>query len=170
MAKIPSQIMDFRLYNDNSQVIGVGEEITLPTVSTINKTLNTPGGEIDLPSLATENMELEIPFNIFDDEAAEAVHIGETGSFVIRAAAQRADSSSHELTYNGLVVTVKGFTSEVTLGSAKRADGMNSTIKMNLTYLKVASYSGTVYLEIDKLNGPFKVNGVDQRSKISKYL
>lgn len=170
MSKIPSQIMDFRLYNDNSQVIGVGEEITLPTISMINKTLTTPGGEVDMPSLATENMELEIPFNIFNNEAAETVHVGEVGSYVIRGAAQSANNSTHELTYDGLVVTAKGFTTEVALGSVKRADGMNSTIKMNLTYLKVASYSGTIFLEIDKLNGVFKVNGTDQRSKISAYL
>lgn len=46
---------------------------------------------------------------------------------------------------------------------------MDSKITMTLTYIKVED-SSTVFLEIDKFNGTFIVNGKDVREGINKYL
>lgn len=170
MSKIPSQVMDFRLYNSSSQLIGTGEEITLPTISTVTKTVNLAGGNIDLPSMATENLELEIPFTVFDEEEAGVISLTNVTTIIIRGSLQKTNQSSHDFDYSGIVITAKGFAKEIEIGKLKRADGMDSKIKMSLSYLKVAPYSGTPWLEIDKLNGTFKLNGEDVRAGIDKYL
>lgn len=170
MSKIPAQIVDFSLYNGNERLIGHGSEITLPTVTSKTATAELAAGDIDLPGMRTENMEMEIPFNVFDSEAASVISLTNVSTVVIRGAAQRVNTSSHDFVYSGLKVTAKGFAKEIELGTLKRSDKMDSNITMTLTYIKVEDDKGNVFIEIDKLNGTFIINGKDVRDGISKFL
>ena len=170
MSKIPAQIVDFSLYNGNERLIGHGSEITLPTVTSKTATAELAAGDIDLPGMRTENMEMEIPFNVFDSEAASVISLTEVSTVIIRSAAQRVNTSSHNFVYGGLKVTAKGFAKEIELGTLKRSDKMDSNITMTLTYIKVEDDKGNVFMEIDKLNGTFIINGKDVRDGISKFL
>jgi len=160
---IPTQIIDFNIYNAPNKLIGAGDEVTLPKI--VSKT----GGDIDLPGLTTENMEMEVPFNVFDKEAASTMSISKVNTLIIRSCQQKADTKTHNLSYDGLKLTIRGFTKEVDLGTLKRSDKMDSKITMTLTYIKIED-SSTVFLEIDKFNGTFIVNGKDVREGINKYL
>lgn len=168
--KIPSQVMDYKVYNGNNALIGTGEEIKLPTVGFKAAEVDLPGGSAELPSMRTDNLEMEVPFRLLDEEAASVISLKNTTTLHIRGAMQKVDSSSHDFNYNGLVVTVKGFAKEIDLGTLKRSDKMDSKVKLNLTYIKVADYDGTEFIEIDKLNGTLKINGEDARDGIDKYL
>lgn len=170
MSKIPAQIVDFSLYNGNERLIGHGSEITLPTVTSKTATAELAAGDIDLPGMRTENMEMEIPFNVFDSEAAGVISLTNVSTVVIRGAAQRVNTASHDFVYSGLKVTAKGFAKEIELGTLKRSDKMDSNITMTLTYIKVEDDKGNVFMEIDKLNGTFIINGEDVRDGISKFL
>lgn len=170
MPKIPAQIVDFSLYNSDQKLIGHGAEITLPTVTSKTATAELAAGDIELPGMRTENMEMEIPFNVFDDEAAGVISLTNVSTIIIRGAAQRVNTSSHDFVYGGLKVTAKGFAKEIELGTLKRSDKMDSKITMTLTYIKVEDNKGSVFMEIDKLNGTFMINGKDVRDGISQYL
>ena len=67
-------------------------------------------------------------------------------------------------------MSTKGFAKEIELGTLTRSDKMDSKITLTLTYIKVEDEAGNVFIEIDKLNGTYKVNGVDVREGISQYL
>ena len=156
---IPTQIIDFNIYNGQNKLMGTGDEVTLPKIVSKAYTAALAGGDIDLPGLTTENMEMEVPFNVFDKEVASIMSISKVNTLIVRSCEQKAD----------IKVTVRGFTKEVDLGTLKRSDKMDSKITMTLTYIKVED-SSTVFLEIDKFNGTFIVNGKDVREGINKYL
>lgn len=170
MSKIPTQVMDFRVYNAMQRLIGEGAEITLPTVTSKTYTADIAAGEIDLPSMRTENLELEIPFNVFDEEAASMISLTDTTTVVIRGSLQKTNTTSHDFDYSGIKITAKGFAKEIALGTLKRSDKMDSKITMTLTYIKVEDGDGNVFMEIDKLNGTYIINGTDVRAGIEKYL
>ena len=54
---IPTQIIDFNIYNAPNKLIGAGDEVTLPKIVSKTYTAALAGGDIDLPGLTTENME-----------------------------------------------------------------------------------------------------------------
>ena len=166
---IPTQIIDFNIYNAPNKLIGAGDEVTLPKIVSKTYTAALAGGDSDLPGLTTENMEMEVPFNVFDKEAASTMSISKVNTLIIRSCQQKADTKTHNLSYDGLKLTIRGFTKEVDLGTLKRSDKMDSKITMTLTYIKIED-SSTVFLEIDKFNGTFIVNGKDVREGINKYL
>lgn len=170
MSDIPTQVMDFRLYNETKHLIGAGAEITLPTVTSKTYTADIAAGELDLPSMRTENLVMEIPFNVFDKEAASLISLTKTTTVIIRGSLQKTNTTSHDFNYSGIKVTAKGFAKEVALGTLKRSDKMDSKITMTLTYIKVEDGDGNVFMEIDKLNGTYIINGVDVRAGIDKYL
>lgn len=170
MSKIPSQVMDFSVYNSTNRLVGAGAEITLPTITSKTYTADLPAGEIDLPSMRTENLELEIPFNVFDKEAGGMISLSKVTTVIIRGCLQASNTNTHDFDYSGVKVTAKGFAKEVSLGTLKRSDKMDSKITMTLTYIKVEDGDGNIFMEIDKLNGTYIINGEDVRSEIEKYL
>lgn len=171
MSRIPSQIVDFSLYKGTNRLIGHGDELTLPTIVSKTITADLTGGDMDLPSMRTENIEIEIPFNVFDMEAASTISVTDTTTLTIRTAAQSVDTSTHSFDYSGTTITTKGFAKEVDLGKVKRSEKNDSKIKMTLSYIEVKrSTDGFVYIKIDKLNGTYIINGKDVRAGISKYL
>lgn len=170
MSTIPSQVMDFSVYNSTNRLVGAGAEITLPTITSKTYTADLPAGEIDLPSMRTENLELEIPFNVFDKEAGGMISLSKVTTVIIRGCLQASNTNTHDFDYSGVKVTAKGFAKEVSLGTLKRSDKMDSKITMTLTYIKVEDGDGNIFMEIDKLNGTYIINGEDVRSEIEKYL
>ena len=178
---IPSQILDYRVYNNTTasgkgkQLVGVGDEVKLPTLASLTAEVDLPDGKVDVPGMRTENMELEIPFNTFDDEAASLMNLTKTTHLTLYGAQQRVNQTSHDFDNQGLRVDVKGFVKELDIGTLKRSDKMDSKITLTLTYIRVdkINAAGAVeqtYLEVDKLNSVFILNGVDVRAGIDKFL
>lgn len=171
MNKIPSQIIDFTLYNGNDKLIGTGSELALPNIVSKTYTADLPSGDVDLPGMRTENMELEVPFNIFDKEAASIISFTRVTTIIARGAAQKTNKTTHDFAYDGIKVTAKGFAKEIELGTLARSEKMDSKIKMTLTYIKVEDQkTGEVFIEIDKFNGTYIINGEDVRAGIMQYL
>lgn len=169
-SKISTQVVDFSIYNANERLLGHGEEVTLPSIVSKTVSVVLAGGDIDVPGMMTENIELSIPFNVFDKEAGSIITLNKTATLIIRGAEQKVDTGSHDFEYQGLKLTTKGITKEIELGKLKRADKMDSNIKQTLTYIKLEDNTGFIFLELDKLNGTFIVNGEDVREGISDYL
>ena len=170
MSKIPTQVVDFNLYNVDNKLLGVGEELTLPSI--VNKTIDAmlPGGIVSVPSMTTEDMESEINFNVFDKEAGSIITVNKTAMLVVRAAEQGVNTESHAFDYKGLKITMKGITKEVNLGSVKKGGTMDSKIKQSLTYIKIEDNTGFVILEHDKANSTYVVNGENIREGIDQYV
>lgn len=57
---IPTQIIDFNIYNAPNKLIGAGDEVTLPKIVSKTYTAALAGGDIDLPGLTIEDSDAGI--------------------------------------------------------------------------------------------------------------
>lgn len=172
---LPTQILNFNIYkegtNAGNKIIGTGQELTLPDIVNKTYTYETSSGDIDLPSMRTENMEQEIPYYMLDTDAMSILKLNGVETLIIRGSYQKLNGATHELSQGGIKVTEKEFFKSVGFGKLKSAESMDSKIKLTLTYLKVEDQDNTTpLLELDKLNGVYKINGVDMLEGMNKYL
>lgn len=60
---------------------------------------------------------------------------------------------------------MRGKCATLKLGTLKAATAMSSSVTLNISYIKI-SLNGKELVELDKLNGIFKINGVDILQKV----
>ena len=157
---IPEKINDFNTYLDGNKMIGVAASVTLPEVKMKTSTVSGAGinGEIDSPTIGQfESMEQEIDFNVLYSSAMDMLSPLSVVNLTLRAAQQVYDKTGG-YAFKGLRV--------VEMGRVK-GEGMEAKATLELTYLLVEN-DGSPLLEVDKLNGVYKVNGVDMLAGISE--
>lgn len=165
---IPEKINDFNAYLSGNRMIGVGASATLPTVKMKTNTISGAGigGEIDSPTIGQfESMEQEIQFNVLYSSAMEMLSPLSTVDLTFRAAQQVYDKSGG-YAFKGLRVVEQGRVKEFDPGKIEKGECMEVKVKLELTYLKI-EVDGEELLELDKLNGGYRVNGVDMLAGIS---
>ena len=69
--------------------------------------------------------------------------------------------------FKGLRVVEMGRVKTFNPGKVEKGEGMEAKVTLELTYLLVEN-DGSPLLEVDKLNGVYKVNGVDMLAGISE--
>lgn len=164
-------LRDYNVYNGSNKLVGIGDELSLPAITFLTSTLSGAGfgGEIDLPSPGrTGNIEQEIPFNMMDEETVSLIKVGNVTSLTLRGAHEEVNPETGKLAWSGISVLMRGYVSEISLGKAKRADKMDSSIKMSLIYIKYTA-GDNILLEIDKLNGKCIINNVDMMGDYKQY-
>jgi P2 family phage contractile tail tube protein len=67
----------------------------------------------------------------------------------------------------GMRVVVRGRCKKISIGTVKQGGPMDSSITVELTYILI-EMDGKPKIELDKINGIFKVNGIDVLAKVKK--
>ena len=168
---IPEQISQCNLYNSADRFVGVTGEITLPSFEPQTNTVSGAGinGEYESPVVGCfGSAEMEIPFRVFDEQAAELLKNSGVTLF-LRGAVQAQDVSTLNTVNKQFKVTAKGKQKGVTLGTSGPAKQMDSSVKLEIIYFKY-EYDGNVLLEVDKLNNIYVVNGEDQLAEIKSMI
>ena len=161
---IPEKINDFNTYLDGNKMIGVAASVTLPEVKMKTSTVSGAGinGEIDSPTIGQfESMEQEIDFNVLYSSAMDMLSPLSVVNLTLRAAQQVYDKTGG-YAFKGLRVVEMGRVKTFNPGKVEKAK-----VTLELTYLLVEN-DGSPLLEVDKLNGVYKVNGVDMLAGISE--
>ena len=162
---IPEKINDFNTYLDGNKMIGVAASVTLPEVKM--KTGAGINGEIDSPTIGQfESMEQEIDFNVLYSSAMDMLSPLSVVNLTLRAAQQVYDKTGG-YAFKGLRVVEMGRVKTFNPGKVEKGEGMEAKVTLELTYLLVEN-DGSPLLEVDKLNGVYKVNGVDMLAGISE--
>ena len=159
---IPEKINDFNTYLDGNKMIGVAASVTLPEVKMKTSTVSGAGinGEIDSPTIGQfESMEQEIDFNVLYSSAMDMLSPLSVVNLTLRAAQQVYDKTGG-YAFKGLRVVEMGRVKTFNPGKVEK-------VTLELTYLLVEN-DGSPLLEVDKLNGVYKVNGVDMLAGISE--
>jgi P2 family phage contractile tail tube protein len=167
MQGIPSKINMFNVYRDGSVLVGLSDEVTLPDFEAVSESISGPGilGEIDDPAIGHfGSQEMEIPFRTFTDDLFALMVPGNSVNLTLRGSIQ-ATSSGGGVSYVGMRVIVRGRCKSFTGGSLKQGAAMGSSLKLELTYIKI-DLDGRSRVELDKLNGVYKLNGVDVLAKV----
>ena len=164
---IPEKINDYNVYLDGDKMIGVAASATLPEVNMKTSTVAGVGvnGELDSPTIVQfESMEQEIQFNTLYSSAMDMLNPLSVVNLTFRAAQQVYDKTGG-YNFKGLRVVEMGRVKTFNPGRIQKGEGMEATVTMELTYLLIEN-DGTPMVEVDKLNGVYKVNGTDMLAEV----
>lgn len=168
---IPEKINDYNVYLDGTKMIGVAASATLPEVNMKTSTVSGVGvnGELDSPTIGQfESMEQEIKFNTLYSSAMDMLNPLSVVNLTFRAAQQVYDKTGG-YAFKGLRVVEMGRVKKLNPGKVEKGEAMEATVTIELTYLMI-EVDGNQLLEVDKLNGVYKVNGVDMLAGVKSLI
>ena len=163
---IPEKINDANAYLDGTRMIGVAASVDLPEVNMKTGTVEGfgVGGEIDSPTIGQwESFEQEVQFNTLYSSAVDMLNPLTVVNLTFRAAQQVYDKTGG-YDFKGLRVVEMGRVKKFKPGKIEKSEGMEATVTLELTYIMI-EVDGEQLIEIDKLNGVYKVKGVDKRGQ-----
>ena len=164
---IPEKINDYNVYLDGEKMIGVAASATRPQVrmQTSNVEGVGIGGVLESPVIGQfESMEQEIQFNTLYSSAMDMLNPLSVVNLTFRAAQQVYDKTGG-YNFKGLRVVEMGRVKTFNPGRIQKGEGMEATVTMELTYLLIEN-DGAPMVEVDKLNGVYKVNGTDMLAEV----
>ena len=113
------------------------------------------------------SMEQEIPFRGIDADSFKLIDPTTPVDLTLRGAIQYNVRANGSTDYMGMRVVFRGRCKKITIGTVKQGGPMDSSITLELTYILI-EMDGKKKIELDKVNGTFKVNNVDLLAKVKK--
>ena len=167
----PEVVNSYNTYINGNKAIGVTSEISMPTIT--SETIDVSGtgilGKISAPNIGQfESIEQEITFNLIYSSFVDMLSPKRQVNLTIRAAQQAVDKNLG-YAYKGLRIVEVGRVKEFTPGKIKPGEGMDAKVKLELPYLMIEN-DGQQIIEIDKLNGIYRVNGEDMLADVSALI
>lgn len=166
---IPTKINNYNIYNAGNRLLGTGDELNLPDFESYSDTISGAGflGEIEDPTVGYfGNQEMDIPFRTLDQEAVDMLDMTRAVHLEIRGAMQTTDSEGN-IKYRAVRVVVRGRSKKFTPGKLKRGSAMDSGVTLTILYILI-ELDGEPMVELDKINGVFKINGKDMLAEIKE--
>lgn len=145
--------------------------ITFPDLEHLTETMKGAGinGEIDLPTIGQfGSLVIEVAQNGLTRDVVNTFRM-KTQHLEARWAGQTLDSTSGASEVIGKKMIFKGIPKKLGLGSIESNKPEENTISFEVIYLKYI-VGNEVWLELDKLNDKFVVNGVDYSAAIRNVL
>ena len=168
---IPEKINEYNAYLDGTKMIGVAASVTRPEVNMKTSTVSGVGvnGELDSPTIGQfESMEQEIQFNPLYSSAID-MHSPLTPENLTLRASQQVYDKQGGYNFKGLRVVEIGRVKKCNPGKVEKGEAMEATVTLELTYLMI-EVDGQQLLEVDKLNGIYKVNGTDMLAGVNSLI
>lgn len=168
IAGIPEVINDFNLYLSGGKLGGMTGEVALPDFEAMTSTTSGNGllGEYEAIVLGHYgSMEQEIPFRCINEDYFKMVSPSKAVELTLRGAIQQSNKETQDEDEVGMRVVYRGRCKKIAIGTVKQREQMGSSITLELTYIMV-EMGGKERVCLDKINGAFRVNGVDQLAKI----
>lgn len=168
MNQIPEKINNFNLYrNGDNKLVGITGEVTLPDFEAMTETISGAGmlGEIDSPTPGQYgSMELEIPYRVLTEDAFDMLDPTDLIDITLRASEQ-ITTGTGALAFKGMRVVTRGRSKTLSAGTVKVGGAMESKITMEIFYIFI-EINDKPMIELDKLNGIFKIKGKDVLEKV----
>lgn len=166
----PDKLVNFAVWDENEELLGV-VDATLPSLTPLKETTKGAGilgeYEVGVPGHYS-SLKLGMTWRRMTEQASRLAHPNGM-MLTLRAAVQGLDSSTYRPVTQSLVVTVRPFASDMSLGSFDPATAMGTTTEVECAYFKM-TLDGNVIHEIDKLNFKCIVDGTDVMSEINTIL
>ena len=168
---IPEKINDFNVYLGGNLMVGVAASAAIPEISIKTSSVEGIGvnGTLDSPTIGQfESMEQEIQFNTLYSSAMDMLNPLSAVELTFRAAQQVYDKTGGYV-FKGLRVVERGRVKKFSPGKIEKGESMEATVTLELTYLMI-EVDGVQIIEIDKLNGVYKGNGVDMLADVRSLI
>lgn len=170
IAGIPEVIHDFNLYLSGNKLGGVTGEVALPDFESVTETISGAGilGEFESVIAGRYgSMEQEVPFRVINEDMFKLIDPTVPVELTLRGAIQQTVKATGAVDYIGMRVVFRGRSKKIAIGTVKQGGPMDSSIALELTYILI-EMDGKSKVELDKINGVFKINGVDLLAKVHK--
>jgi P2 family phage contractile tail tube protein len=165
--KIGGQTGTFMLYLDGKDLLGVAE-VKLPEIKYKTTTIGGSGilGDIEfINPYSIESLETEIKFNTITNNTFDLLSM--SGKLIeMKAAVIEADGTTHAIGVDGLRANMRGNAKGIDLGTIKKDDLLNTSFKMENTFVEVFKGGNQLY-KVDKLNGILEAAGKALIKKLS---
>lgn len=168
---IPEKINDANAYLDGTRMIGVAASVDLPEINMKTGTVEGfgIGGEVDSPTIGQwERFEQVVQFNTLYSSAVDMLSPMSVVNLTFRAAQQVYDKSGG-YDFKGLRVVEMARVKKFKPGKIEKSEGMEAEVTVEVTYIMI-EVDGEQLIEIDKLNGVYKVKGVDMLAKVRSLI
>lgn len=170
IAGIPEVIHDFNLYLSGNKLGGVTGEVALPDFEAVTETISGAGilGEFESVIAGRYgSMEQEVPFRVINEDMFKLIDPTVPVELTLRGAIQQTVKATGAVDYIGMRVVFRGRSKKIAIGTVKQGGPMDSSIALELTYILI-EMDGKSKVELDKINGVFRINGVDLLAKVHK--
>ena len=168
--KVGNKVINYSVYAATKKV-GDTTSVELPEIEFLTDSIKGSGiiGEIDLPSLyQVGSMSLSISTRVSNNPDDLALLMS-ARDIEIRWVTDSIDTSTASADVVGHKAFIKCVPKKLGEGKIEPGSGQDGSYEYEiLSYKRVSN--GKNILEIDKLNGVFKVNGVDQTKSINSLL
>ncbi|WP_195940956.1 phage major tail tube protein [Romboutsia sp. 1001713B170131_170501_G6] len=168
--KIGNKVINYSVYVQGKKV-GDTASVELPEIEILTDSIKGSGiiGEIDLPSpYQAGSMTLSISTRVSNNPDDLAL-LMDGKDIEVRWVTDALDSSSSSTDIIGHKAFMKCIPKKIGEGKIEPGSGQDGSFEYEvLSYKRVTN--GKIVLEIDKLNGIFKVNGVDKTQPINALL
>lgn len=168
---IPYAIAAYKVYLGTKELTGIAGEVTLPDLEEMTESFEGAGilGEIEVGTEGRfSKFEAEFPFQTLDREITE-LKMNSDKPISLRAAGEYINKETGKIEFAKIKITLKGPRTSLSLGKLAANKPTQSTVKMKPFYVKV-EVNEEILVEVDKLNGIYKLNGTDQLSTINSFL
>lgn len=168
---VPEKINKFNAYLGGNQMIGVTSSVTQPEIKMKSSTVSGVGisGELDSPTIGYfESMQQEIEFNVLYSSFSDLLSPLTTVDLTLRAAQQVYDTTGG-YAFKGLKIVERGRVKSYSAGKLENGEVMGAKVTIELTYYMI-EVDGSTLVEIDKLNGVYRVNGDDVGAEITALI
>ena len=166
---IPAVVNDFNIYNSGNLLVGTSGETAIPDLEPKTETVSGSGllGEIDVPIVGQfGNIAQEIKFRCINKDFFSMIDPTQPVELVLRGDVQMLDGNG-VISHVGARIVYRGIPAKMAIGTFKQGGAMDSSITLNLTYIKV-ELDGKEKLELNKVSPAFRVNGKDMLAPIKQ--
>lgn len=168
---LPTVTNTYNVYREGNRLIGLSDEITIPDFTAVTEEMSGSGllGKIQEAVMGHfDSQEMEIPFLNLDDDIFSFADPLEVIDLNLRASQQTLDKKEDKAGYRGVRVAVRGKLKSFKPGVLKQGGKMGSSVTLELHYILI-QIDGETKLELDKLNGVYRVNGKDIMEEMRQY-
>jgi P2 family phage contractile tail tube protein len=168
---IPTQNINFSVYDGDSQdLLGVAE-VTLPSFEAMTETISGAGiaGEMDMPVLGHfGGMTVEISWRTMTVDATKlSKQVGH--KFDMRASIEQYDEQNATISSIPMKIVMVTVPKTLNLGNLNVGAGSDSSNEFECSYIKVLINNEEV-VELDKFNYIYRVHGVDYLESVRRDL
>jgi len=159
---VPDKVINYNVYSEGEQLIGVSGEVTLPKLEAMSETVSGAGiaGEFECPTPGHfGSMTIEIPFRTIIDQSFSLM-VPAAQTLILRASQHSLDVSGGTFNKRQLKITLKVIPKGVELGTMGVSKPTDTKNTLEVIYIKIVE-NGDTLLELDKLNFIYIVNGTD---------
>lgn len=170
-ATIPTQNINFKVYDSDSQeLLGIAD-VALPEVTAMSETISGAGvaGEVDMPVLGhIQSMSVTFNWRTLNKEATR-LNAPKAHKLDLRGSVQNYDPGSGQKSSYPVKHSVIVIPKTLSLGNLNVGTTADTSSEYELTYIKTLVGNEEV-LELDKLNYIYRVHGVDYLESVRRDL